>query len=419
MMLQSFRRLLVICLVCLLLFTPALAHAQQESVVQALIFYSPTCPHCHTVINEVLLPMVEEYGNRLQIVAVDVTQANGQALYQSAVDYFQIPEERLGVPTLIVGETVLVGSVEIPDQFPGIVSAALATGIDWPAIPGFIPPEEFSDHAPQATMTDAPQPTNTPVSTAAPRPTTTPALTERPAAGLAAGEGTPPSENRPAVVASPEPFILDAEQSEMPLAAPDDPPADPLGFALASTILVAMAIACAYVAWRLASAVTDWRRTGRTIGVPNLSQAIPVVALLGIGVAAYLAYVEINQVEAVCGPVGHCNLVQSSPYARIMGIPIALLGIVTYLAIIGFWFVQRATIGRHGDSGGYSWQRWALPGLTGLTIFGTLFSVYLTLMELFVIRAVCAWCLTSAVAMTTLMLLVVRPLTTRPSLAPR
>ncbi len=419
MMLQSSRRLLLICLVCLLLFVPLLARAQQESVVRALLFYSPTCSHCHTVINEVLLPMVEEYGERLQIVAVDVTQDNGQALYQSAIDHFQIPEERLGVPTLIVGETVLVGSGEIPDQFPDIASAALATGIDWPAVPGFVPPEEFPDQAPEPTMAGAPQPTDTPKGTATARPTATAAPTEEPAAGLAASEGTPPSENRPAVIANPEPFILDVEQAEMPLVTTDDPPADPLGFALASTILVAMVIACAYVAWRLASTVTGWRRTGRMAGVPNLSRAIPLIALLGIAVAAYLAYVDLNQVEAICGPVGHCNLVQSSPHARIMGIPIALLGIATYLTIIGLWFVQRVAIRRHDDSGSNSWPRWTLPGLVGLTIFGTLFSIYLTLLELFVIRAVCAWCLTSAVTMMALMLLAVRPLTTRPILALR
>ena len=58
-------------------------------------------------------------------------------------------------------------------------------------------------------------------------------------------------------------------------------------------------------------------------------------------------------------------------------------------------------------------------GLIALTVFGTLFSIYLTLLELFVIHAICAWCLTSAVVMTILMVLIVRSTTQhRPKLAP-
>ncbi len=48
--------------------------------------------------------------------------------------------------------------------------------------------------------------------------------------------------------------------------------------------------------------------------------AFPFLALVGFGVAAYLAYVEISQVAAVCGPVGDCNTVQQSAYARLFGV---------------------------------------------------------------------------------------------------
>ena len=53
------------------------------------------------------------------------------------VVHFEVPSERLGVPTLVVADMVLVGSVEIPDQFPAIIETGLAQGgIDWPDIPG-------------------------------------------------------------------------------------------------------------------------------------------------------------------------------------------------------------------------------------------------------------------------------------------
>jgi uncharacterized membrane protein len=402
------RQLLLIGLVCLFLISPAGVRAQEAPPVRAILFYSPTCPHCHQVINEVLLPMVEEHGERLQIVAIDVTQAGGQQLYQSAIEHFQIPEERLGVPALVVGDVVLVGSGEIPDQFPVIVNEAKATGLDWPAIPGFVPP---ADPGPEATLTPAPGITATPAATAT---ATTGAAATIESETDQTANAAPPDENQPLATASGSqqaPFVLDSDQSVTTEEMAEEPPADPLGFALAAVVLVAMVVACVYAAWRFIVAIPVWRKAGHMPDVPEVSWAIPLLAALGIGVAAYLAYVEITQVKAVCGPVGHCNLVQSSPYAQILGIPIALLGIGTYLAIIGLWIVHRLSGG--GQEQRQGWRRWVLPGLAGLTIFGVLFSIYLTLLELLVIYAVCAWCLTSAVIMTILMLLAVTPLTTK------
>lgn len=140
---------------------PATVSGQQQTEeprVRAVLFYSPTCYHCHYVIDEVLMPMLEEYGDRLQIMAVDTTQPSGEQLYQAAVQTFQIPNDRRGVPTLIMGQVVLVGSGEIPEQFPGMVKQTLAAGgIDWPDLPGLVLPS-----AEQAEPTPLP-PTATPV----------------------------------------------------------------------------------------------------------------------------------------------------------------------------------------------------------------------------------------------------------------
>ncbi len=106
------------------LLLPGKAQAQGP-VVRAVLFYSPTCPHCHYVMTEVLPPLIEQYGDQLQIAAIDVSEPSGQALYQSTIEKFAITEERLGVPTLVVGTTVLVGSGEIPEQFPGIINGCL------------------------------------------------------------------------------------------------------------------------------------------------------------------------------------------------------------------------------------------------------------------------------------------------------
>jgi uncharacterized membrane protein len=132
----------------------------------------------------------------------------------------------------------------------------------------------------------------------------------------------------------------------------------------------------------------------------TLSWAVPILALLGLSVALYLSYVEVSQVKAVCGPVGECNIVQASPYARLMGIPVAVLGVLSYLAVVALWIGQRTLSDRLSPL--------VLLSLVILTIFGTGFSVYLTAIELFAIRAICVWCLSSAVVTTLLMILVAK-----------
>ena len=127
--------------------------------------------------------------------------------------------------------------------------------------------------------------------------------------------------------------------------------------------------------------------------------AVPLLSLIGLGVAGYMAYVETQQVQAVCGPVGDCNSVQQSEYARLFGlIPIGVVGVLGYLAILAAWAIYRLSPGRIGQ--------WAGLALWLMTAGGVLFSIYLTFLEPFVIGATCAWCLSSAVIMTLLLILV-------------
>ena len=139
---------------------------------------------------------------------------------------------------------------------------------------------------------------------------------------------------------------------------------------------------------------------GKTIGKANrwVDIAIPILSIIGLGVAIYLTYVEFTHLQALCGPVGDCNAVQSSPYAKLFGvIPIGLVGAIGYIAILIAWFW------RHFRTD--SLARIAGPAMFGMALFGTLFSIYLTYLELFVIHAVCIWCLSSAIIITLLMLL--------------
>jgi uncharacterized membrane protein len=125
---------------------------------------------------------------------------------------------------------------------------------------------------------------------------------------------------------------------------------------------------------------------------------ILALSLIGILIAGYLAFVEVNQVEAVCGPVGDCNTVQQSSYATLFGIlPVGVLGILGYIAIIITWLAGRLEL--------EGWDRITRLALWIITLAGTLFSIYLTFLEPFVIGASCMWCLSSAVIMTVLFIL--------------
>ncbi|NJN97381.1 MAG: hypothetical protein HC875_26515 [Anaerolineales bacterium] len=396
---RSFFGLFLLFLVGVGLTIPPLATAQSadQPVARAVLFYSPTCPHCHEVIENTLIPLVDKYGDQLQILAIDVTQPDGQQLYLAAVEHYQIQHQ--GVPTLVVGEVVLIGGLDIPQQFPALVESGLtAGGIDWPAIPG------LAALLPTATPAASTATPLTPTATL-PIPTASPTLA---AAATAVPAFTPVATASPVPqpTSTLPPAALTIGSGVLPPPLPSaSPPPDPVGFALAGIVLVGMLVSLGYATWQIMRA---WLRLQQLDHWPITrigTRAIPGLALLGLGVAVYLAYVEITHVEAICGPIGACNVVQSSPYARIFGIPIAVLGVLFYLLVGVLWVGQKYLPGR--------WAGLVEVELLGLSVTGLLFSIYLTWLELFVIQAVCAWCLSSAVISTGLLLLIVAPVTRR------
>jgi uncharacterized membrane protein/thiol-disulfide isomerase/thioredoxin len=324
-------RLLSLALFALALF-PQTASAQSP-VVHAILFYSPTCPHCQQVIQNDLPPILEEYGDSLVVVGVNVTKADGQALYQSAVQALGIPPDRRAVPTLVVGDVVLVGSGEIPEQFPGLIANGLERGgIDWPAIPGIDSILE--------------------------------------GIGLSATPAPPET-------------VLQRIQH------------DPLGNTLAIAVLLGLILVMVAALIRVVLRPPQARPL-------TVHWLVPLLALAGLGIALYLAYLESTGAEGVCGPIGDCNAVQQSSYARLGGIlPVAWLGVAGTVCQIVAWLAARRT--------GEGSRRGFVIVLFGLGIFGVAFSVYLTALEPFVIGATCAWCLTSAVLQAAILLLVSGP----------
>lgn len=367
------RATLLLLLVSALVLLPIPAVAQPTSndnaVVRVVFFFSPTCGHCEYVINDVLPGIFEEYGGdpevvydealppeevafyemtngTLAILFADLTSDDAIALYDADTERLGVPDDRLGVPRLVVEDAYYVGSKEIPDALPGIIEGGLARGgIPWPDIPG------MSDAiASVPAMADGDQPDG-----------------EQPTAD------DPPEDPEAVLPSSGDESVADRFGN------------DPVGNSLAVLVLIAMLASLVAIPLMISS--------GRLGTGP--AWLVPLLAIVGIGVSIYLGSVEASGVEAVCGPVGDCNAVQQSEYATIFGIPIGILGVAGYCLLLGGWLISRFTEDRLADLG--------MILQAAVAAGGTLFSIYLTFLEPFVIGATCIWCLTSAVAITGLL----------------
>jgi uncharacterized membrane protein len=326
------------------------------------LFFSPTCSHCELVIREHLPVIFEQYGGEPTVLFDDTVPPDEVAFYEMTngtldillVDasveigaiMFGEDSERLGidrpgVPRLDIEDIYLVGSEQIPAEFPSIIEEGLANGgIPWPEVPGI---EDALATIPDHSEATQPIDDDTP------------------------GDTTPanPTEALP----------VSADET-----VGDKIARDPVGNGLAILVLAALLVSLVLVPVMV--------HRGSLHGGPPW--VIPALAVVGLGVSLYLASVETSGVEAVCGPVGDCNAVQQSEYASIFGIPIGVLGAIAYIGLIIGWIVTRVSKGRTAD---------IATLLVAVTAFGgTMFSIYLTFLEPFVIGATCLWCLTSALA---------------------
>jgi uncharacterized membrane protein len=122
------------------------------------------------------------------------------------------------------------------------------------------------------------------------------------------------------------------------------------------------------------------------VTLPRTGLLAAGLAFAGFLVALYLTWTKLAGELPVCGAFGGCDTVALSEYSVIFGVPVALLGALfsalVFALAVGWW--------RRGD-------RKAILGAYGLGLFGILFVGYLTYLELFVIEAICIWCVTYGV----------------------
>lgn len=353
----------------------------QEPVVYGLFFYSPTCPHCHEVINNHWPAIQAEFGDQLQVLFIDVTVAEGSQIMQTTRAAMGIQSS--GVPMLIIGDTVLIGSIDIPQRTPALVRQGLAQGgIGYPLVPGI-------EALFEATMASAEQPSEADTFTLSERVLSDPAGS---AAAMLVLVG---------LVVSAVLVLIGSGQTLTGKVTPLVEALDGIigwwvliatglaGFMLALSLTLSggwIALLAGVIGIAFVVLLVTIGQQGALHQVPQW--ALALVILMGLIIAGYLTYIETTASDAVCGVVGDCNAVQQSPYARISGIPVGALGIAGYGLLLLIWLA-----GRFGGFKG------ADRLLLLLAAGGVLFSIYLTFLEPFVIGAVCAWCLTSAVTM--------------------
>ncbi len=106
--------------------------------------------------------------------------------------------------------------------------------------------------------------------------------------------------------------------------------------------------------------------------------------------ALYLSWVKIANSQVYCGTSGQCETVNNSPYSVIGGVPIAYLGLGAYLLVLVLLYLE--------NRGGI-WQENSSLLLFGISLVGVIFSAYLTYLEIWVIHAICPYCVVSAICM--------------------
>jgi uncharacterized membrane protein/glutaredoxin len=423
-----------------------------QPVVRAVMFWMAGCPHCEGIIQYVLPPLRAKYGGQFDLLMLQVVEAHDvDALYRVAESY-NISKEQTGVPFLIIGDHVLIGSDQVREQLPVLIDDYLEQGgVGWPenavldgyrasALPTSAGPATPAGGVVRAILFTTLDCRDCAIQV---RAALAPVLEKygsrfeyqtvdivNPADveylhRVAAAYGVPPEEvDSPLIIVGDDllmgeqiatefqdlvathmalggvdwpsiparPGIATSSPTPFPAQTPpfQSAPEQPSGFLLAIVIMVLMAAAWAYSLVAMA--------IGRTFAIPEWGDwTIAILLIIGIGIAAYLSYVETQSVEAMCGPVGDCNAVQQSRYARLFGIlPVGVLGLLGYFALFAAWLVRKFD---------RRLEKAAAIGFWGMAFFAVIFSLYLTYLEPFVIKAVCIWCLASAVILALLLVL--------------
>jgi uncharacterized membrane protein len=137
----------------------------------------------------------------------------------------------------------------------------------------------------------------------------------------------------------------------------------------------------------------------------RLSQLAIILTIIGLLVSIYMTIYKITSNDNMCIGSGDCKTVNASRYAEVYGIPVAVLGVAGYAAILTVLLLQRKP--------GFFQQNGSLL-FFGLSLTGFLFTLYLIFVEVALIRAYCPFCITSQTVMTIIFIISVIHLVRQP-----
>jgi uncharacterized membrane protein len=131
---------------------------------------------------------------------------------------------------------------------------------------------------------------------------------------------------------------------------------------------------------------------------PALLWSTVVLGILGMADAVYLLIYKLTGNPHMCLGNGGCHNVNFSPYSEIYGIPVSIFGILAYLGILVILFLEpRAKIAKENGP----------LAVFGISLVGVAFSAYLTYLEIYVIHAICPFCVASAIIITLIFILAI------------
>jgi uncharacterized membrane protein len=126
-----------------------------------------------------------------------------------------------------------------------------------------------------------------------------------------------------------------------------------------------------------------------------------LLAIAGLGVSAYLMWgYTVPGASLSCGESSGCEAVKNSQYASLFGVPMPVGGLLIYSVLLALAIFQN-----HNQISARGWSPFVALAAFGISLAGVLYSAYLTYIELYVIYAVCRWCVASAAIMVAIFLL--------------
>ena len=137
----------------------------------------------------------------------------------------------------------------------------------------------------------------------------------------------------------------------------------------------------------------------------RLSQLAIILTIIGLLVSIYMTIYKITSNDSMCIGSGDCKTVNASRYAEVYGIPVAVLGMAGYSAILAVLLLERKP--------GFFQQNGTLL-FFGLSLTGFLFTLYLIFVEVALIKAYCPFCITSQTVMTIIFIISVIRLVRQP-----